>query len=112
VPPKRRYPTDLTDRQWELIESLLPEPPAGPAGRPAAHSKREVVNAILYMTRAGCSWRMLPKTRDDAAKELLLAYNEADCQALRALADELTRLREFGAEDPRVDSSTRPKPLI
>jgi transposase len=40
---------------------LLPDPPAGPAGRPAEHSKREVVNAILYMARAGCSWRMLPK---------------------------------------------------
>ncbi len=34
VPPERRYPSDLTDRQWELIEPLLPEPPAGPAGRP------------------------------------------------------------------------------
>jgi len=44
-----------------LIESLLPEPPAGPAGRPAEHNKREIVNAILYMARAGCSWRMLPK---------------------------------------------------
>jgi transposase len=61
VPPQRRYPSDLTDRQWELIEPLLPEPPAGPAGRPAEHSKREIVNAILYMARAGCSWRMLPK---------------------------------------------------
>jgi transposase len=61
VPPKRRYPSDLTDRQWELIESLLPEPPAGPAGRPAEHSKREIVNAILYLTRTGCAWRMLPR---------------------------------------------------
>jgi len=61
VPSQRRYPSDLTDRQWELIESLLPEPPAGPAGRPAAHSKREIVNAIVYVARAGCSWRMLPK---------------------------------------------------
>ena len=61
MPPTRRYPTDLTDRQWELIESLLPEPPGGPAGRPVEHSKREVVNAILYLTRTGCAWRMLPK---------------------------------------------------
>ena len=56
---KRRYPTDLTDRQWELIERLLPEP--GTGGRPVEHPKREVVNAILYHVRAGGSWRMLPK---------------------------------------------------
>ena len=61
MPPQRRYPSDLTDRQWKLIESLLPEPPAGPAGRPAEHSKREIVNGILYLTRTGCAWRMLPK---------------------------------------------------
>jgi transposase len=58
---KRRYPTDLTDRQWRLVESLLPEPPPGPAGRPPKHDKREIVSAILYQVRAGGSWRMLPK---------------------------------------------------
>ena len=58
---KRRYPTDLTGRQWRLVEPLLPEPPPGPAGRPPKHEKREVVNAILYQVRAGGSWRMLPK---------------------------------------------------
>jgi transposase len=58
---KRRYPTDLTERQWRLVEPLLPEPPPGPAGRPPKHGKREVVNAILYQVRAGGSWRMLPK---------------------------------------------------
>jgi transposase len=60
VSARRCYPTDLTDRQWELIEVLLPAAAPGPAGRPAEHSKREIVNAILYLTRAGCSWRMLP----------------------------------------------------
>jgi predicted RecB family nuclease len=49
------------------------------------------------------------ESRDNADKQLLLAYNEADCRALRVLADELTRLRDTGAEDPSVDSSTRPK---
>lgn len=58
---KRRYPTDLTQRQWRLVEPLLPEPARGPAGRPPKHEKREIVNAILYQVRAGGSWRMLPK---------------------------------------------------
>jgi transposase len=61
VPGERRYPSDLTDRQWKLVEGLLPVPRPGPAGRPAEHSKRAVVNAILYLNRAGCAWRMLPK---------------------------------------------------
>jgi transposase len=60
VSARRRYPTDLTDRQWELIELLLPDPPAG-TDRPPKHSKREIVNAVLYHVRAGGSWRMLPK---------------------------------------------------
>lgn len=59
--PKRRYPTDLTDRQWQLVEPVIPDPPPGPAGRPPEHPKREIVNAILYHVRAGGAWRMLPK---------------------------------------------------
>jgi transposase len=56
----RRYPSDLTDEQWELIEPLLPKLPRGPAGRPRNYDRREIVNAILYLNRSGCSWRMLP----------------------------------------------------
>lgn len=55
----KRYPTDLTDAQWAVIEPLLP-PPAK-RGRRDKHTRREIVNAILYVDRAGCSWRMLPK---------------------------------------------------
>ena len=57
----RRYPSDLTDRQWAIVEPLLPETvPSAPGGRPPLYPKREIVNAILYVTRAGCAWRMLP----------------------------------------------------
>jgi len=52
------YPTDLTDAQWRLIGALVPTPKAG--GRPAKYARREVVNAILYQTRNGCTWRALP----------------------------------------------------
>lgn len=52
------YPSDLTDDQWVLIQPL--NPPAKPGGRPRAVDMRAVVNGILYLARAGSSWRMLP----------------------------------------------------
>jgi putative transposase len=52
------YPTDLTDTQWQLLAPLIP--PAKPGGRPRTNDMREVINAILYMLRGGCSWRMMP----------------------------------------------------
>ena len=52
------YPSDLNDREWQLLEPLLPPPK--PGGRPVKYPRREVVNAIRYVLRTGCSWRMLP----------------------------------------------------
>lgn len=52
------YPTDLSDAQWALIEPFLPE--QKPLGRDRTVDLREVVNAILYVNRAGCQWEMLP----------------------------------------------------
>jgi transposase len=53
-----RYPSDLTDAQWALVEPMLPlikEP-----GRVPKHPRRDIVDAILYVVRTGCSWRQLP----------------------------------------------------
>lgn len=55
---RKRYPTDLTNAQWDLIEPLIP--PAKPGGRPRSVDVREVINAIFYFVRSGCSWRLLP----------------------------------------------------
>lgn len=52
------YPTDVTDEQWKLIEPFLPE--AKPGGRPRKTDLREVLNALFYLVRSGCQWRMLP----------------------------------------------------
>jgi transposase len=58
--PRPRYPSDLNDAEWELIKPLFdPEQPRGP-GRPGVHDKREIVNALFYLVRSGCAWRMLP----------------------------------------------------
>jgi len=54
----KKYPSDLTDEEWEIIEPFIPEPKTG--GRPVKYERREIFNAILYIIRSGCSWRMLP----------------------------------------------------
>ncbi len=53
----KRYQTDLTDGQWELVK---PHVYAATGRRPSV-DRREVVDAILYLLRTGCQWRMLPK---------------------------------------------------
>ena len=55
----KRYPTDLTDEEWERIRPLLPK--ASRRGRKPKTDMREVMNAIRYMARSGGGWRMLPK---------------------------------------------------
>lgn len=54
------YPTDLTDSQWKFIEPFMPEMRASGRGRRIEVDLRDVVNAILYINRAGCQWDMLP----------------------------------------------------
>jgi len=57
--PKRRASiTDLTDAQWAVLQPLLP-PPAR-TGRPRTVDLREVLNALFYVVRSGCAWRLLP----------------------------------------------------
>src|SRR5215204_2996262 len=52
------YPTDLPDTEWACLESHLPAPKA--TGRPRIHSPREILDAIFYVLRSGCPWRLLP----------------------------------------------------
>ena len=59
VPPRKAYPSDLTDEQWSVLEPLFPSEEAK-LGRPRDVDFREVINAILYLNRSGCQWDMLP----------------------------------------------------
>ena len=56
---RKRYPSDLTDLQWANISHLFPQGD-GATGRPRKYPLREVVNAVMYLARGGCTWRMLP----------------------------------------------------
>src|SRR5512143_3435136 len=55
---RKRYPSDLTTRQWNRLKVLLP--PAKPGGRPRSVDLREILNGILYILRGGCAWRLMP----------------------------------------------------
>lgn len=83
---RKRYPTDLTNEQWSLIEPLLP---VQKTGRPRKYSQREMFNAIAYLMRSGCSWRMLP--HDLPPWQAVYAYFRklSDAQIWEKLNDEL-----------------------
>lgn len=55
----KRYPSDLTDDEWAILEPLIPPPK--PGGRHRSVDIREVVNGIFYVLRGGIPWRFLPK---------------------------------------------------
>jgi transposase len=102
VSRQRRYPSDLTDAPWALIELLLPAPNSG--GRPEKHPRRDIVDAILYVVRTGCAWRQLPfdfppwqtvywyftRWEKDKVTEQILAVLSRRARAAQGRADEPT----------------------
>ena len=65
-----RYPSDLTDAEWALVEHLIP--PAKRGGRRREVNVREVLNGLLYVLSTGCQWRAVPK--DLPPKSTLFSY--------------------------------------
>src|SRR5215212_3221155 len=55
---RKAYQTDLSDAEWSCLEPHLPAPEA--TARPRLHSPREILDAILYVLKSGCAWRLLP----------------------------------------------------
>lgn len=56
---KLRYPSDLTDDEWKLVEPLIP--PGKPGGGKRTVIMREVVNGLMYVPSTGCQWCAIPK---------------------------------------------------
>ena len=54
-----RYPSDMTDAEWAVLQPLIP--PAKYGGRPRKTDMRSAINAMLYLLRTGCPWRYLPR---------------------------------------------------
>ena len=55
----KRYSTDLSDAEWECLRAHLPAP--GKRGRSRTHGSREILDAVFYVLKSGCPWRLLPK---------------------------------------------------
>jgi putative transposase len=55
---RKPYPTDLSDAEWIYIEPHMPAPKG--RGRPRTHDLREILNAVFYLLKSGCQWRLLP----------------------------------------------------
>jgi putative transposase len=55
---RKPYPTDISDEEWTYLKNYLPA--AKPYGRPRLHDPREILNAVFYIFKCGCAWRLLP----------------------------------------------------
>src|SRR5579864_685298 len=95
---RKAYPSDLSDGEWRLLEPLVPAPK--PGGRPAAHERRELLNAIFYLVRQGCTWRSLPHDLppwQTAYHYFWIWRNDGTWEAIHTALREQTR-RHLGRE--------------
>jgi transposase len=101
---RRCYPSDLSDAEWALLEPLIPPPKSGgpKGGRPAV-PRRDVVDAITYVIRTGCSWRQLPA--DFAAWQTVYQYF-----ALWSTDGTIDRIHEALRAQTRVAEGRDPEP--
>jgi putative transposase len=96
---RKPYPSDLTDEQWAVVEPLIP--PALPGGRPRKYPMRDILDALFYLVREGCSWRALP--HDFPPWKTVYNY-------LRAWQDDGTWQRFLDALRPRARQAAGRKP--
>lgn len=96
-----RYPSDLSDEQWELIEPLLTKT----MGRRPSVDRREIVNAILYLVRTGCQWRYLP----DSFPSWSTVHS---CYRRWRLDGTLDRLHDALRRQVRLSAGREPEPSL
>ena len=107
---RKRYPSDLTDQQWEIIELLVPRQyKSRKGGRPRSVDMREVLNTIFYQCRSGCQWDMLP--HDLLPKSTVYDYfaRWRDDGTLRRINDRLVsaiRMLEAPSEEMKPSAAS------
>src|SRR5258708_38407299 len=98
ISARKAYPSDLRDGEWAIREPL--DPPVKPGGRPALHTRREIVNAILYVVRGGNQWRAMPHDLppwQTASYYFRIWRNDGTWERLHTALRERTR-RQLGRE--------------
>ena len=98
-----RYPSDLSDEEWEILKPILEEIDPYTLGRPRKSDQREILNAIFYLDKTGCPWRYLPK--DFPSQKLVnYCYNQwTDNRLLEKINTALRQhLREKRGRSPRT----------
>jgi putative transposase len=58
---RSKYPTELSDAEWACLKPYLPAPKKRGRGRPNVHSPPKILNAVFYLLKSGCPWRLLPR---------------------------------------------------
>ena len=97
-----RYSTDLSDDQWDIVKHLF-ERRTLIGAHLARHSKRELVNAVMYINKTGCQWRMLPKDFPPHSAVSSFYYRtlaEGTWEKLNELLVELSRVMMGRNEKP------------
>lgn len=100
---ERRYTSDLTDAQWEIIKALLPLESSGP-GRPIELDMREVVNGIFYLVRTGCQWADIPKDFP-APSSISYHYNKWKADGTWQGVNQALRIQERNREGRKAEPS-------
>ena len=94
-----RYPSDLSDGEWAVVEKFIPPPRRG--GRPRTTDMREIFNAILYIAQGGIAWRMLPKDFAPPSTVRSYFYQWRHDGTLRLMNFALVQIvREFEGKEP------------
>lgn len=96
---RKAYDTDLTDEQWAILSPMIPAPPA--SGRPRRADMREVMNALLYLLRTGCSWRHLPHDLPPYRTVFYYFTKWRKCGVWKKIHDRLhEKIRESKGKEP------------
>ena len=101
----QRYASDLTDAQWRIIEPLLPKHDPSKGGRPRTWALREIFNAIFYIEKTGCQWRMIPS--DLPPKESVWGHfrhfrDNGVLESIRIALNKKVRVKKGKKEEPTV----------
>ena len=101
---RRAYQTDLSDAEWSYIEPHLPAPKS--SGRPRVHPLREILDAVFYVLRSGCAWRLLPHDLERRGRPSIITFASGGSTALGRRSTRLSA-SAFGSASGEISNPAR-----